>query len=73
MCAGKECGDDGCGDTCGECKNHWQCGELGHCYPAPEGPCLRADDCYLYVPEAHWPEGWAPVCEATCKCNASAP
>ena len=30
-CDGKECGPDGCGGTCGECANGWQCSDDGKC------------------------------------------
>lgn len=31
QCAGKNCGDDGCGGTCGACQNPWTCGTGGKC------------------------------------------
>ncbi|NOZ00264.1 MAG: hypothetical protein GXP54_00045 [Deltaproteobacteria bacterium] len=31
MCDGKECGDDGCGGTCGSCGDFLECGEEGLC------------------------------------------
>jgi hypothetical protein len=35
-CADKECGDDGCGGSCGECDDYLQC-DAGQCV---EGPCV---------------------------------
>jgi hypothetical protein len=42
-CAGKECGDDGCGHWCGFCEspevlNHWEC--------ASNDTCICIPDCY---------------------------
>jgi len=31
QCAGKECGDDGCGGSCGSCPEEWTCDGTGHC------------------------------------------
>jgi len=37
-CAGKQCGDDGCGGTCSECPGGWAC--LGsECLPSAGGDC----------------------------------
>ncbi len=30
-CSGKECGDDGCGGTCGECQDFEYCNSMGQC------------------------------------------
>ena len=30
-CAGKDCGDDGCGGTCGACTGEWQLCDDSHC------------------------------------------
>ncbi len=32
-CVGKECGDDGCGGSCGGCQGEDQCSKIGHCVP----------------------------------------
>lgn len=40
-CDGKNCGDDGCGDQCGTCVEHYQC-EVGTCVYQPwcgDGTC----------------------------------
>lgn len=34
-CAGKECGPDGCGGTCGDCAQGWVCNGGGLCELAP--------------------------------------
>ncbi len=31
-CEGKECGDDGCGGSCGSCSEEEKCNSLGKCY-----------------------------------------
>jgi hypothetical protein len=58
-CAGKECGDDGCGGTCGTCELGYDCDAGGHCQPAPEscagycggsppgGTCSCEEECFL--------------------------
>ena len=33
-CTGRECGDDGCGGTCGECPAGRECGADGRCFCA---------------------------------------
>jgi hypothetical protein len=35
-CMGKECGDDGCGGSCGECEGEAQCSLTGKCKCAPD-------------------------------------
>lgn len=47
MCVGKECGDDGCGGTCGECPAHNVCTPDGQCscIPQCEGKQCGDDDC----------------------------
>jgi len=37
-CAGKKCGDDGCGGVCGECADDQTC-ETGQCIDIPTGAC----------------------------------
>ena len=34
-CEGKECGDDGCGGSCGECEAGFTCEPDGTCFEAP--------------------------------------
>ena len=36
MCMGKECGDDGCGGTCGECPGDAECSVTGKCKCKPD-------------------------------------
>ena len=38
-CAGKQCGDDGCGGSCGICGNEWDMCDSGTC----EAPCGSLD------------------------------
>lgn len=37
-CDGKQCGDDGCGKSCGECEDSQTCGSEGQCEDKDEGP-----------------------------------
>jgi hypothetical protein len=57
-CEGKECGDDGCGGSCGECDDFVPCtvdscnAELGQCFheplvPCPEDPICPVGPCEL--------------------------
>ena len=72
-CANKMCGPDGCGCSCGECPDYFVCQD-GWCNPAPDGPCLRAEDCFLHILEPQWPEGWEPEClPGSCTCHATSP
>ncbi len=37
-CVGKDCGDDGCGGSCGECSDGWSCNDAGLCtVPGAQG------------------------------------
>lgn len=36
MCGNKQCGDDGCGGTCGECPEGNHCNTLGQCVCTPD-------------------------------------
>ncbi len=38
-CAGKACGDDGCGGSCGTCADGESCTAAGQCEPACVGSC----------------------------------
>jgi len=44
-CAGKECGSDGCGGSCGECKQYYTCQD-GLCKPEPGGPFWPCENNY---------------------------
>jgi hypothetical protein len=48
-CAGKECGDDGIGGTCGTCLEGWSCTAAGRCRrdctPDCEGKACGPDGC----------------------------
>ena len=39
QCEGKTCGDDGCGDVCGECDKGTECSEEGICVGIPGDTC----------------------------------
>jgi len=39
-CSGRDCGDDGCGGSCGSCRSGWTC-KYGSCR-APEPVCQRS-------------------------------
>ena len=46
ICAGKDCGDDGCGGVCGECTGADLCNALGTCYdPNTCTPNCAGKDC----------------------------
>ena len=55
-CVGKNCGDDGCGGSCGQCGAEWQCGSDRRCFDPCEGKeCgndWRGDSC------GECEEGW---------------
>ena len=47
-CEGKNCGDDGCGDSCGECEDGYLCDENGQCsicVPDCDGKNCGDDGC----------------------------
>ena len=44
QCKGKECGDDGCGGSCGTCSDNQFCSE-GQCKPKPDSKCLSDVSC----------------------------
>ena len=56
-CAGKECGDDGCGGFCGECDDGFLCETDGLCYP-DDTPNCEGKEC--------GPDGFGGVC-GTCE------
>lgn len=46
-CAGKQCGDDGCGGICGDCPAssiHFIC-DNGQCISCPSGVCSAGENC----------------------------
>jgi len=49
-CEGRECGDDGCGETCGSCPSNYACNVSGKCecrYSTCEGVCCATGEvCY---------------------------
>ena len=49
FCRGVECGDDGCGGSCGICVKGSHCGADMHCYPCkpkcPQGRGCADDGC----------------------------
>jgi hypothetical protein len=47
LCDGKQCGDDGCGGSCGACAENEACGADGQCMCAPscEGKTCGDDGC----------------------------
>ena len=58
-CAGKSCGDDGCGGSCGACKPGWTCGAKSMCEGAgPNGAVL--------VPAGSFWMGCNPALDKVC-------
>ncbi|MBI5547813.1 MAG: chitobiase/beta-hexosaminidase C-terminal domain-containing protein, partial [Deltaproteobacteria bacterium] len=47
QCAGKQCGDDSCGQSCGTCPNGYECNPQGGCDPEiPQGcDCTSSQTC----------------------------
>ncbi len=43
ICHGKDCGDDGCGGTCGECPDSDVCSESGLCIPCAAATSSQSD------------------------------
>jgi hypothetical protein len=41
-CTDRDCGDDGCGGSCGDCSEMTICSEIGTCVPLP---CQSSKDC----------------------------
>jgi hypothetical protein len=63
-CEGKQCGDDGCGDTCGACGDEETC-TLGVCVVPQPGPICGDDLCEAPEGPEDCPEdcaGEGPVC-----------
>jgi hypothetical protein len=60
MCEGRECGDDGCGGTCGDCAEGREC-RSALCVDPTQPPLCRACD-----REGDCPDGWfcRPIAEA---------
>jgi len=46
-CLGKECGDDGCGDVCGKCKDGYVCTDFGQCELVEGLSCEEVFDCVM--------------------------
>jgi hypothetical protein len=73
QCDGKQCGDDGCGDVCGVCDEHYAC-EAGLCVYQPwcgDGNCDTAlnEDCGTCVADCGC--GCGEACQAdTCVFSA---
>jgi len=42
-CTGKDCGDDGCGGSCGDCDPGMTCDPDGQCVPACDLPAITSD------------------------------
>jgi hypothetical protein len=45
QCEGKECGGDGCGGSCGNCKQGMECMDDGVCEPAVGWSCAEVAGC----------------------------
>ncbi len=61
-CAGKDCGDDGCGGSCGECEEHYECQDGGCLYQ----PWCGDGSCDTDLGES------CATCPADCLCGANA-
>ncbi|MFH1531886.1 MAG: Ig-like domain-containing protein, partial [Pseudomonadota bacterium] len=73
-CEGKECGNDGCGGSCGTCSEYWACSPEGTCEVAVEcgdgicmGPQETCKDCFAdcgpcFEGDCCEPHDW-PGCE----------
>ena len=61
-CDGKECGDDGCGGTCGECPQGQECVadtcKVGECVPN----CVVDEGGEEYLSECETPDGCGGTC-----------
>jgi len=72
-CAGKECGDDGCGGSCGACDPGTECTE-GNCKGPELGkmgdPCETNLDCISYMCVE---SSVGPICSKACGGDASCP
>lgn len=44
-CSGKECGDDGCGGSCGTCESDETCSSAGKCEAGPCTPDCSGKEC----------------------------
>ena len=79
-CKNKECGDDGCGNSCGTCNDHLSCttdtcNAAGRCEFKVEHGCLINNKCYsngqkmpgnpcMQCSDAN-PDTWTPVVDGT--------
>ncbi len=52
-CAGKVCGGDGCGGSCGACTDGWSC-EVGQCKPQAGAKCGSVTHLGLCDGDHHW-------------------
>jgi formylglycine-generating enzyme required for sulfatase activity len=77
-CEGKECGDDGCGGSCGACPERAGCDFWGQCHACGEMVIVPAGEFVMGTPEADVEAGnntpehivtlsafWIDVCEVT--------
>jgi hypothetical protein len=65
-CSGKQCGDDGCGGTCGICNDASLCSATGDCLNASE-VCNYHLDCDHNEVCGWWPTDELNRCSALCK------
>ncbi len=70
-CEDRECGDDGCGGSCGDCEEGWSC-EAGACTPPTGGCgdqiCGADEDCEGCPADCGCADGEACV-EGACVCT----
>jgi len=63
-CAGKECGDDGCGGTCGSCDSGYYCDD-GGCIGIPEGDVYYLDASATGADDgSSWEDAWTTIGKA---------
>ena len=62
-CEGKECGDDGCGGSCGDCAVGYEC-VAGACEESECVPdCIVVEDDEEYLSECGTPDGCGGTCD----------
>jgi hypothetical protein len=66
-CAGRQCGPDGCGGTCGSCASNQDCNSAGACFLAfcGEGGTVRCSN-GVYCP----PNSTCAADGSSCYCNS---